>query len=187
MEQLIQELNSGCLTNDVSPVQATTTTGITPAVSTDASDLVFVSGVGDSATATPTLHVVSVQSGALVDTSYANTGGSPPALNVASTWTFSTTPSRTRTLLPHVSQIDAATPYFQYLAYPTSSAAISSTPLSPLPLTASAAASVAEIDIAWLASPSDGLTDSSRAIAMRDSAVFRFTPANATGTNLPCD
>jgi prepilin-type N-terminal cleavage/methylation domain-containing protein len=187
MEALIQELNSGCLTNDVSPVQATTTTGISPAVSTDGSHLVFVSGVGDSATATPTLHVVSVRNGALIDTSYANTGGSPPALNVAATWTFGTTPVRTRTLLPHVSQIDASTPYFQYLAYPASSAAISSTPLSPLPLTASAAGSVAEVDIAWLAAPSDGVTDSSRVIAMRDSAVFRFTPANSTGTNFPCD
>jgi prepilin-type N-terminal cleavage/methylation domain-containing protein len=187
MEQVIQELNSGCLTNDVSPVQATTTAGVTPAVSTDGSHLVFVSGVGDSATATPTLHVLSVRSGSLIDTSYANTGGSPPALNIASTWTFSTTPTGTRTLLQHVSQIDASTPYFQYLAYPASSGAIGSTPLSPLPLSGSAAASVAEVDIAWVAAPSDGLTDASRVIAMRDSAVFRFTPANATGTNFPCD
>lgn len=187
MEALVQELNSGCLTNDISPVQATTTTGISPAVSTDGTHLVFVSGVGDSATATPTLHVVSVQNGALVDTSYANTGGSAPALNIAATWTFSTTPTGTRTLLENVSQINAGTPYFQYLAYPTSSAAISSTPLSPLPLSASAATSVAEVDIAWLAGPRDGLTDTSRVVAMRDSAVFRFTPANSTGTNYPCD
>jgi prepilin-type N-terminal cleavage/methylation domain-containing protein len=187
MERLIQELNSGCLTNDVSPVQAGTTTGITPAVSTDSTHLVFVSGVGDSATATPTLHVVAVKNGALVDTSYANTGGAPGALNIAATWTFSTTPSRTQTLLENVSQIDASTPYFQYLAYPTSSPGISSTPLSPLPLSASAAASVAEVDIAWLAGSRDGLSDSSRVIAMRDSAVFRFTPANPTGTNFPCD
>ena len=169
------------------PVQAGTTAGITPAVSSDASHLVFVSGLGDSATATPTLHVLSVQSGSLIDTSYANTGGSPPALNVASTWTFSTTPTGTRTLLQHVSQIDAGTPYFQYFAYPASTGAISSPALSPLPLSAAAAVSVAEVDIAWLAAPSDGLTDASRVIAMRDSAVFRFTPANATGTNFPCD
>lgn len=185
-EQIIQELNSGCLANDVSPVQAQTATGITPVVNTDGNDLVFVSGLGNS-TGTPIEHVVTIKSGALVDISYANTGGSPPALNTAATWTFSPTPSVTRTLLAHVAQINATTPLFQYFSYSTTTSPMNSTPLSPMPLSASAAASVAQLNIAWQVAPNDGLTDSSRIVQLNDSVVFRLTPASATGTNLPCD
>ncbi|HEY5430858.1 MAG TPA: prepilin-type N-terminal cleavage/methylation domain-containing protein [Solirubrobacteraceae bacterium] len=192
MEQLLQELNSGCLVNDVSPVQATTAAGITPAVNTDGNDLVFVTGLGDSATATPTEHVIAIQNGALIDTAYPNTGGSPPALNTPATWTFSATPKLRRILLERVTQINGSTPLFQYLSFanasnPTANSLVNAAPLSPLPLTAVAAPSVAEVDIAWQAGPSDGLTDPTRALAIRDSAVFRLTPASPTGTNYPCD
>ena len=185
-EQLVQELNSGCLANDVSPVQAQTATGISPVVKTDGSDLVFVSGLGN-ATGTPTEHVVTVKNGALIDISYANTGGLPPALNTAATWTFSSTPTVTRTLLAHVAQINASTPMFQYFSYSTTTPPMSTTPLSPTPLSAAAAASVAQVNIAWRVAPNDGLTDNSRIVQMNDSVAFRLTPASATGTNLPCD
>ena len=192
MEQLLQELNSGCLVDDVSPIQAAAAAGITPAVNSDGNDLVFVSGLGDSATATPTEHVVSIQNGALIDTAYSNTGGSPPALNTPATWTFSATPKLRRTLLEHVTQINGTTPLFQYLSYanasnPTANSLVNAAPLTSLPLTAAAAASVAEIDVAWLAGPPDGLTDPTRALAIHDLAVFRLTPASPTGANYPCD
>jgi prepilin-type N-terminal cleavage/methylation domain-containing protein len=192
MEQLLQELNSGCLANDVSPIQPTTATGITPVVKTDGTHLVFVSGLGDSANAVPTEHVVTVQSGALVDASYTNTGGSPPALNVAATWTFSSTPAVRRMLLPHVAQINAATPLFQYFSYAnpsntTANSLVGAAALSSLPLSASDAASVAQVNIAWQAAPSNGLTDASRTTAMQNSAVFRLTPASPSSANFPCD
>jgi prepilin-type N-terminal cleavage/methylation domain-containing protein len=191
MEQLLQELNSGCLTNDVSPVQPTTATGITPVVSSDGSDLVFVSGVGDHSSNTPTEHVVSVQNGALIDMSYANTGGQPPALNTAATWTFNSTPTARHTLLEHVAQVNSTTPIFQYYSFsnssnPNANSLLNAVPLSPLPLSA-AAASVAQVDINWQALPSDGLSDASRATVMSDSVVFRFTPASPTDLNYPCD
>jgi prepilin-type N-terminal cleavage/methylation domain-containing protein len=192
MEQLLQELNSGCLANDVSPLQASTATGITPAVSTDGTHLVFVTGLGDSATATPTEHVLSVQSGALVDTAYANTGGSPPALNVTATWTFNTTPVSRRVLLEKVSQINGTTPLFKYFSYSnpsntTANSLVGAAALTSLPLSASDAASVAELDIAWQAAPNDGQTTAGQVIQMNDSAVFRLTPATPTGANYPCD
>jgi prepilin-type N-terminal cleavage/methylation domain-containing protein len=191
-EQLLQELNSGCLANDVSPIQASTATGITPAVSTDGTHLVFVSGLGDSATATPTEHVLSVQSGALVDTAYASTGGSPPALNVAATWTFNTTPVSRRVLLEKVSQINGTTPLFTYFSYSntsntTANSLAGAAALTSLPLSASDAASVAELDLAWQAAPNDGQTAAGQVIQMNDSAVFRLTPASPTGANYPCD
>lgn len=192
MEQLVQELSSGCLVNDVSPVQATTATGITPVVNSDGRDLVFVSGLGDSANITPTEHVISVQSGALVDTAYSNTGGSPPALSTPATWTFSSTPSMRRVLVQRVAQINASTPLFQYFSYsnpnnPTANSLDGALPLSATPISASDAASVAQVNIAWEVTPHDGQSDASRLVDMQDSVVFRDTPAGTSGTNYPCD
>jgi prepilin-type N-terminal cleavage/methylation domain-containing protein len=192
MEQLLQELNSGCLANDISPVQAVTGAGITPAAQSDATHLVFVTGLGQSSTATPTEHVIAIQNGALIDTSYAGTGGSPPALNIPPTWTFSATPTRRTTLLENVAQVNGTTPLFQYYSYanaanPNTNSLLNAVPLSPMPLTTSAAPTVAQINIAWQAGPSDGRTDASRVTVMNDSVVFRLTPASPTSTNYPCD
>ncbi len=191
MEQLIQELGSGCLANDVSPVQATTAAGISPAVSSDGSHLVFVSGLGDSAVGTPTEHVISIQNGALIDASYTNTGGSPPALNTPATWTFAATPARRSRMLDHVAQIDSTTPIFQYDSYsnasnPTANSLVGAQPLT-VPLTTTTAPTVAQVDIAWQVAPSDGLTDATRVTAMRDSQTFRLTTADPTDPNRPCN
>ncbi|HEY1716362.1 MAG TPA: hypothetical protein VGG07_25920, partial [Solirubrobacteraceae bacterium] len=83
--------------------------------------------------------------------------------------------------------INTTTPLFQYFSYSTTTSPMNTTPLSPLPLSASVAASVAQLNIAWQVAPNDGLTDNSRIVQLNDSAVFRLTPASATGTNLPCD
>jgi hypothetical protein len=201
MERLVQELNSGCLTGEVSPIQGATSPGITPVVNTDASDIVFVSGVGDGTTATPTEHVVSFQNGELTDLSYTNTGGSPPTPTSAATWTFNPSPAAGFTLLGHVSQVDSNTPMFQYFSYsnpsnPTPNSLLGAAPLSPVPLNATwppitgeanAAGAVARVDIAWTASPSSGLTDLSRQVTMNDSVVFRLTPASPSDMNYPCD
>jgi prepilin-type N-terminal cleavage/methylation domain-containing protein len=191
MEELLQELDSGCLANDVSPVQATTAAGISPAVTTDGTHLVFVSGLGDSSVGTPTEHVVSIQNGGLLDVSYANTGGSPPALGTPATWTFSATPARRSLLLDHVAQINVSTPLFQFYSYSNASNAtanslVGAVPVA-VPLGATTAPAVAQVDISWLVAPSDGLTDVSRVTAMRDSQTFRLTPADPVDLNYPCD
>lgn len=203
MEDVIQELNSGCLASDISPVQATTASGITPSVSSNASNLVFVSGVGDGVTATPTEHVVTFAGGQLTDTSYASTGGSPPTLQTAATWTFSSTPTDKHVLLTHVSQqvvSGVSVPMFQYYSYSnpsntTAQSLIGASPLA-LPLSATwpatagennAAETIAQVSMAWVTAPSDGSTDPGRAETLQDSAVFRLTPATPGGPNYPCD
>jgi type II secretory pathway pseudopilin PulG len=209
MEDLIQELNSGCVTSDISPIQSATSTGITPAVSTNATNLVFVTGLGQSGTleqdgsVTPVEHVVSLNAnGTLTDTSYAYASGTYPTLQNAGTWTFNSTPIGRHVLLTHVSQQrsgGSTIPMFQYYSYSnpsntTAQSLIGASPISTFPLNTSwpisatnAAASLAEVDIAWDVAPDDGSTDPSQATNIDDSVIFRLTPATPGGPNYPCD
>lgn len=210
MEDLVQELNSGCVTSDISPIQASTTgVGVSPAVNSDATHLVFVDGLGQSGTLgqdgsiKPVLHVVSLNAnGSLTDTSYAYAAGSYPTLQTAATWTFSTTAIGTHVLLRHVSQQQsggATIPMFQYYSYSnpsntTAQSLIGASPITSFPLNATwpitaanAAASIAQVDITWQVAPTDGSTDPGRAASLDDSVVFRLTPATPGGPNYPCD
>jgi type II secretory pathway pseudopilin PulG len=198
MAHLDRELNSGCLTGDVSPIQGSTAAGISPVVNSDANDVVFVTGIGDGATGTPTEHVVSFKNGALTDTWYANTGGSPPDAQDASTWTFSANKAGSIVLLNHVAN-QSGIPMFQYYSYsnpanPTVNSLLGAAPIATLPLSGTwpstatnAAGSVAQVTISWVAAPTDGWSDPSREATMSDSVVFRLTPASPSSTNLPCD
>lgn len=204
MEELVQELNSGCVVGNVSPVQAVTATGISPAVKSDSQDLVFVSGLGSGAKVVQTTttggsgvslfeHVVSYSGGVLKDAAYPSTGGSAPTMSSAGTWTFASTPS-----IVHVLR-NVASVAFKYFSFsnPANSnsnsldgtPAILTTPLSPQwPATGvtNAALSVARIDIAWQVGPSDGSTDPLRQVTMNDSVVFRLTPPTSSASNSPC-
>lgn len=198
MAHLDRELNSGCLTGDVSPIQGATAAGITPIVNSDANDLVFVTGVGDGQNGTPTEHVVTFKNGKLTDTWYANTGGSPPDIQDASTWTFSPTKAGSIVLLNHVIA-QPGVPMFQYYSYSnpantTANSLLGAASITALPLittwpstAANAAGSIAQVKIAWTALPTDGWNDPYRDATMSDSVVFRLTPASPTSTNLPCD
>ena len=213
MEQIVQELNSGCVDSDVSPVQASTATGISPSVNSDATHLVFVSGVGSGSgftyttttgTTVTTLyeHVIALNSaGALVDTSYVATNpttGSSGTLAGGPTWTFSSTPYTTETLAKHVASLSFA--YYSYSntanPKPNSLNGITtadelSTPLSSTwpSTTTNAAESVAEVDINLSVEPSSGWQQNvSRNTTESDSVIFRFTPpASSSVTNYPCD
>jgi len=204
MEQLIQELNSGCLASDVSPVQASSAAilsstsppvSLSPIIDSDGSDLVFVSAVGDGATATPTEHVVSYNSTTqtLTDKSYAATGGWPPSRTSASRWTFGPTPVA-EWQLTNVTPVGGS-PLFQYFAFGQASSSLGAAPIASLPLSATwpaiagetnAAYSVAQVNINWRVGPTSGSTDPSRWIAIQDSVVFRLTPASSGSTNYPC-
>jgi len=209
MEDVVQELNSGCVTSDISPIQASTSTGITPAVSTNATHLVFIDGLGQSATLgqdgsiQPVEHVLSLNAnGTLTDTTYPYASGTYPTLQNAATWTFGPTASGSHVLATHVSQQTSGgttIPIFQYYSYSNPSnttsqsligaAAISSFPLGTSwpPTAANSAATIAEVDIAWDVAPADGSTDPGRASNIDDSVVFRLTPATPGGPNYPCD
>ena len=190
LETLLQQLNSGCLASDISPVMATTSSGISPVVSSDASDLVFVSGVGDSVNGAPTEHVVTVRSsGQLIDSSYANTGGAPPALGTPSTWTFATKASSIQVLMEHV--VTGSAPMFQYYSYsnsanPNSNSLLNAVALTP-PLSASTAPTIAAVDIDLRVEPPGSNFNSTETSELTDSATFRQTAANPNATNFPCD
>ena len=197
MEDLVQELNSGCVVAGISPVQATSAAGITPAVNSDGQDLVFVSGLGSGATVNPVEHVVSYDTSklTLTDAQYLNTGGSPPTAYSPSTWTFSPTPY-TSHVTSNVTSVS-----FTYYSYsnPANSVANSlngtpaalTTPLNatwpPTGGLTNLAGSVARIDIAWRVGPRDGSTDPLRLVTMNNSVVFRITPPTPTTSNLPCN
>jgi len=198
MERLVQELNSGCLASDVSPVQpSSAAVAVSPVVNSDGSHIVFVSGVGDGATATPTEHVVSYnsQTDTLTDTSYRGTGGSPASLTAASTWTFSATPAATWQLA-NVLPV-GTTPLFQYFTFGQATySLVGAAPIASLPLNATwpapatetnAAYSVAQVNISWQVGPSSGSTETSRRTTMQDSVVFRVTPPSSSSANYPCD
>jgi hypothetical protein len=192
LESLEQELNSGCINADVSPVQAASSTGIAPAVSSDGSDLVFVTGFGSGQTVTPVEHVVSYSGGTLTDASYANTGGNGPTASSASTYTFATTPT-TKRVLTNVQSVG-----FTYYSFsnpannPTNSLqgpVALTTPLSSAWPTAvtNSAYNVARIDLALTVQPTDGSSDQYTWVHMNDSVVFRLTPPISGTTNNPCD
>jgi Tfp pilus assembly protein PilV len=113
VEQIENELHSACVTDNVTPV-LTGSTGTT---------LQFVSQYGTAASLTPVEHVISWNSstGALTDTTYAETGVTINSSGVP-IYTFSTTPSNTRTVLTNVTET-GTTPIFEYFKYqvPTNS------------------------------------------------------------------
>jgi Tfp pilus assembly protein PilW len=203
MEQTIAELNSGCLVPDVSPIQPATPAGISPAVTSDATHLVFVSGLGDSQSNTPTLHVLSWSNNQLTDSSYDNTGGSGPTTRGASTWTFvnpnapGPAPARVLSNVPAFS--------LSYYSFPnTANAPVNSlngaVALSlPLATTWPATSTevnhpyqVSRLDIAMTVGPDAGDSQwgagtASVRVNLASTAVFRLTPPSALATNYPCD
>jgi hypothetical protein len=173
-ETLENELHSACLADALAPVQ----------VSSDGSNLMFISQYGSTATnanaptPTPVEHkiVYSSTNGTLTDYVYPVTGGGAP------NWTFSSTASSQTLLLAHVAPI-GATPIFQYFAYsqpvnggtpykdaagntymmiqdginfvPGTTAQPAAAPLTA-PLNASNAALAAEVLVSFVGGPGDG-------------------------------
>jgi hypothetical protein len=107
LENLENELHSACLTDNVTPIQG----GSTP------STLLFVSQFGTAATLTPVEHQIAFSSTGqtLIESTFAETGVTTSSSGLP-VYTFSTTPSTTRTLLTNVKQ-SGTTPVFQYFAY----------------------------------------------------------------------
>jgi prepilin-type N-terminal cleavage/methylation domain-containing protein len=171
MSTITQNLHSACVAAGVTPIQA----------GSDGTHLNFISafGAGGGAVITPTLHNIALSGGTLTDTTYAVASGSAP------TWTFSTTPSGTRTLVANVSQIPSSQPVFNYYAY--SGGQLSTTQLAT-PLSSSDAASAAEVTIGFVTAPSNNNTNLDRTVTLTDTVVLRLSPASplSTVTNGPC-
>ncbi len=171
MEQLIQELHSSCVAASVAPVLPGSTS----------TNIQFLSQFGSAAVLTPNLHAVTYSGGTLTDTAYAATGGSAP------TWTFSSTPAYSRTVLTNVSQSTVngtVQPVFQYYKY------VNGTLSSPLatPLSATDAADTVQVTANFAVGPLDTSAVADRTIQTTGTAVLRYVPADPTpgATNLPC-
>jgi len=187
IEALLAQLNSGCLVAGVSPMLASTTTGISPVVSSDASDLVFVSGTGDSATATPTEHVVTVKNGALIDSAYSYTGNAA-SIATPSAWTFATSPAQVLNLAQHVTT--GSGPMFSYYAYTnyqTGTDSLLNAPVLSTPLTSTTAPTVAEVDLDIRFAPPGSNYNSTTTSELEDSAVFSLTAQDTSSQNEPCE
>jgi prepilin-type N-terminal cleavage/methylation domain-containing protein len=172
MEQLMQELHSSCVAASVTPVLA----------GSDSSNIQFLSQFGSAAVLTPNLHKVSLAGGALTDTVYAATGGSAPS------WTFSATPTSTRTFITNVSHaaVNGTTqPVFRYYGFVNGQ--LSTTALAT-PLSVTDAQATAQVAVSFAAGPSSTSTEADRTINLSDAAVLRYVPASGAtnATNLPC-
>lgn len=184
LQKITQLLHSGCVASGLEPVQA----------ASDGTHLNFISsfGSGSGTQVTPTLHQITFNgtapNGTLTDAMYASTGGT------SSAWTFSSTPTATRTLLTNVSPVGvngspaASGPIFTYFAY--SGGTLSGTPLSTASsgLTSATAATVVKVAVAFAASPSVANTSADGTASLSDSVVLRLSPASAdpAATDLPC-
>jgi hypothetical protein len=110
----------------------------------------------------------------------------PYASGTAPNWVFSPTPSSTFTLLQYAHAIPS-TPVFQYFGY-GSGGALSTTAYSASPNLGSNAATTAEVEVNFVANPSDNWTALNRSASFSDAVVLRLATASgaSSATNLPC-
>lgn len=173
LQRLMDELHSSCVAPDVIPVQA----------GSIGTQLIFWSQTGDEVNPTPNQHVVTVSGGNVTESIYPATGGTPPL------WTFSGTPSSTRTLLTNVSNatVDGGTVApFRYYRYAGNQ--ISPTPI-PTPLDATTAQQAVLVNVSFaVGSTENGTRDTKNAVTVSDQAVLRLSSASSNGSvvNDPC-
>ena len=107
MENLENELHSGCLVDNITPIQTGSTS----------TTLLFASQYGTGPTLVPVEHKIAFNSAAatLMDSTYAETGETTDA-NGVPVYTFSSTPSSSHTVLTNVHQT-GTTDVFQYYSY----------------------------------------------------------------------
>jgi type II secretory pathway pseudopilin PulG len=172
MTALIDRLHSGCVAPAISPVQP----------GSSSSSIQFISKSGSAVSPTPDKHVVSLSGTTLSESIYPASGGSAPS------WTFSGTPTSTRTLLTGVGpgQVDgSAVPLFRYFSYVGGT--VSTTPLA-VPLSAQSATDTVQVNIAFASSVGSSANDPEGPLTIADSATLRLEPASedSAEVNLPC-
>jgi len=182
MEKIMLELHSSCVAPKTTPVEPNST----------ANELLIVSERGNQAAFSEvTEHKIYLKEEKpgkykLIDEWFPNTQGKP-----APEWVFSSTASKTETLLTGVSRsINTTTkkeiPVFQYYKYESSK--LSETPLET-PLSEKEAEATAAITVSFTAAPESGTVgkiEGDRTVNLSDTAVLRFSPASPSGSNFPC-
>jgi Tfp pilus assembly protein PilW len=175
MERVTQALGSSCFAASVTPVLA----------GSSATQIWFYTSNKDIPEIIPTEDTISIQSNALLLTSYTTTGA-------GGTWTLNTTGPTNFTLLQFAGLATvngvANTPLFQYYDYnPIGQPAL--IPLSgAATLTAAQAATVVMVTVSFRAYPTDDYSTNNRTADFTDSVILRLSPAStaAGASNSPC-
>jgi Tfp pilus assembly protein PilW len=173
LEKILLELHSSCIADPFTPVQS----------ESGETTLRFISQTGNEAAfTTVTMHEIKLNTatGKLTDASYVS---SPVE---GTTMTFPGTPTHTETLATGVSQSkEGATvlPVFTYYKYAGGN--LSGT-ANPIPLSKSDAEATAEVVVAFTVAPTSGRTTADRTVDLTNTAVLRYDPASAGGSNTPC-
>lgn len=175
MEKIIQELHSSCTSFEATPVLE----------GSNAETLILVSQPSAEAYLKQvTKHVISYSeaSHTLTDTAYHSTN-TLEQLNTP--WLFTNpTPISTQTLLSGVYKTEGV-PLFQYFKY--AGGELSGTALADSPsLGKENAENTAEVTVSFTTAPTSERTSGGRTVYLTSSAVLRFDPASATGSNEPC-
>lgn len=179
MEKLMLELHSSCIAFATNPVEPG---------STD-TNIKFVSQSGNEAYFTSvTKHEVSLNTAThkLTDASYVSTN---TAAELGTNWNFPATATSTQPLLTGAFQTvepesGLAIPVFRYYKYQGGN--ISTTP-EATPISATDAKATAEVTVNFTTSPSSERIDADRKVELTNTAVLRYDPSSATGSNKPCE
>jgi Tfp pilus assembly protein PilW len=170
MEKIMLELHSSCISTAFTPVQVG---------STD-TKLIIVSQTGSEAYFTGvTKHVISLSEGKLTDASYPSTNSKE---ELGATWKFAGTPSGTQTLARGISKTNSEA-IFKYYKYVSGN--LSSTALT-VPLSETEAKATAEVTVSFTTAPTSERTAADRTVQLSNTAVLRYDPATASGSNEPC-
>jgi type II secretory pathway pseudopilin PulG len=177
MEKLMLELHSSCIAFASNPVEPG---------STD-TNIKFVSQSGNEAYFTSvTKHEVFLNTAThkLTDASYLSTN---TAAELGTSWNFPAVATSSQPLLTGAFQtvVEGATiPVFRYYKYQGGniSTVPETTPLSELD-----AKATAEVSVNFTTSPSSERIDADRKVELTNTAVLRYDPSSATGTNKPCE
>lgn len=175
MQHILVALHSTCLGPGSTPIMPGSTSN----------EIRFQHQTGAAVSPVPDMRTITFGNGTLVERVYPSTGGEVP------TWTFATTPSRTRTLLEPAATATLGNPggqaqVFRY--YADDDGSLSATPL-PVPLSVEDAARTVSVTVAFSALPNSASTDPKLAVSLTDSAYLRFSPfsEDVQATNAPCD
>jgi Tfp pilus assembly protein PilV len=179
MEKLMLELHSSCIAFASNPVEPG---------STD-TNIKFVSQSGNEAYFTSvTKHEVSLNTAThkLIDASYLSTN---TAAELGTSWNFPAAPTSTQPLLKGAFQtVEPASglviPVFRYYKYQGGN--ISTTP-ETTPISAADAKATAEVTVNFTIAPSSERVDADRKVELTNTAVLRYDPSSATGSNKPCE
>jgi len=195
LTKAIEELHSACTGLNTLPIQAPSTTPSSPLAASNAVNLWFLSAYGNKTSAEPVIGEVTehdlnwtatktsstgLSMGTLTDYSFVATGGEAP------TWTFPALNTANATAKVIGTNVIAPSgKLFEYQTYNTSGKLTE----VAVPLTATAAKTVANVKISLTQAPDSGDTRTGRTAKLSDSVLLRFSPGE-TGTeveNTPCN